>query len=194
MFQWGWLLFSSVYVFIFSLVSSACWVSFPSVWLDVLDMETVMVHMLATGPFTLQSGLVPHLQSGSASDQPTLLHLQPTSVGSLMSLLKTCDLSAMILTNLALADFFICFKKTKKLWAWCQIVYSGMWAALSPIVEQSRAWLARVPGQPSVSAVTPAQPQLSWETFAGVNGPSTNTVMAREAAWHIKFPLSRNVL
>ena len=91
-------------------------------------METVMVHMLATGPFTLQSGLVPHLQSGLALDQPTLLHLQPTSVGSLMSsLLKTCDASArflrimadsaMILRNLALADFFICFKKTKKLWA-----------------------------------------------------------------------------
>ena len=199
MFQRGWLLFSSVYVFIFSLVSSACCVSllpsFPSVWLHVLDMETVMVHMLATGPFTLQSGLVPHLQSGLASDQPTLLHLQPTSLGSLMSsLLKTCDLSAMILTNLALADFFICFKKTKKFRAWCQIVCSGMWAALSPIVEQSRAWLACVPGQPSVSTVSPAQPKLSWETFAGVNGPSTKTIMAREAAWHIKFPLSRNVL
>ena len=53
-----------------------------------------------------------------------------------------------------------------------QLKYSGMWSALRPALDEGRAWLASIPGQPSVSTLSCTRPMLSPEIFAGVNGPT----------------------
>lgn len=106
-----------IYVFILSLVTSARCVSllpsFPPAWLDVFDTETAMVHVLATGPCTLRSGLAPHLLSGSALDQPTLLHLQLQSEVGRHHCSKCVICLPWFLQILHLQSFFSCLKKLK---------------------------------------------------------------------------------
>ena len=54
-----------------------------------------------------------------------------------------------------------------------------MRAAFSPSPEPSRAWLAPIPGWPSVYTVFQAQPELMLDFFASVNGPFYTTVLQK---------------